>query len=99
MRFVGLRERDLQAFGANTIEDFYTDFIADIGFETAGAESTLSAQNALMAQLQADREAISGVNIDEEMIDMMRYQQSYDAAARFIAVAQEMTNTLINLGR
>jgi flagellar hook-associated protein FlgK len=33
------------------------------------------------------------------MVDMMQYQQSYEAAARFISVAQEMTDTLINLGR
>ncbi|MFN9705438.1 MAG: flagellar basal body rod C-terminal domain-containing protein [Planctomycetota bacterium] len=53
----------------------------------------------MLAQLQTERESISGVNIDEEMVDLMRFQQSYEAAARFLSVAQEMTDTLINLGR
>ncbi len=98
-RIVGLRDLDLDDLDANTIEDFYADVVGDIGFETAAASSTLNAQTQLLAQLQSDRESVSGVNLDEEMVDMMRFQQGYEAAARFLAVAQEMTDTLINLGR
>jgi len=98
-RMIDLRDRDLNNLAENTIEDFYADLVGDIGFETAAARDTLSAQDQLLAQLEADRESISGVNIDEEMVDMLKYQQSYEAAARFIKVAQEMTSTLINLGR
>jgi flagellar hook-associated protein FlgK len=98
-RVVALRSLDLGALDANTIEDFYADVVGDVGFETAAADSALRAQSQLLAQLTADRESVSGVNIDEEMVDMMRYQQSYEAAARFLSVAQEMTDTLINLGR
>lgn len=98
-RMIDLRDRDLGDLASNTIEDFYADLVGDIGFETAAARNTLNTQDQLLAQLQADRESISGVNIDEEMVDMLKYQQSYEAAARFISVAQEMTDTLINLGR
>ncbi|MBL8754065.1 MAG: flagellar hook-associated protein FlgK [Planctomycetes bacterium] len=98
-RIVGLRNLDLDDLDTNTIEDFYADIVGDVGFETAAATSALTAQNQLLAQLQADRDAVSGVNLDEEMVDMMRFQQSYEAAARFLSVAQEMTDTLINLGR
>ncbi|MEZ6038064.1 MAG: flagellar hook-associated protein FlgK [Planctomycetota bacterium] len=98
-RLVALRNLDLDDLEGNTIEDFYADVVGDVGFETAAARSSLEAQNLLLAQLQADREAVSGVNLDEEMVDMLKYQQSYEAAARFISVAQEMTDTLINLGR
>lgn len=98
-RIVDLRKMDLDDLDTNTIEDFYADIVGDIGFETAAATSALQAQTQLLSQLEADREAVSGVNIDEEMVDMVRYQQSYEAAARFLAVAQEMTDTLINLGR
>ncbi len=98
-RIVSLRDLDIDELDANTIEDFYADIVGDVGFETAAATSALQAQQQLLAQLAADREGVSGVNIDEEMVDMVRYQQSYEAAARFLAVAQEMTDTLINLGR
>ena len=98
-RLVALRDRDLAALADNTIEDFYADIVGDVGFETSAARSALEAQDQLLAQLEADRESVSGVNIDEEMVDLLRFQQSYEAAARFISVAQEMTDTLINLGR
>ncbi|MCU0864378.1 MAG: flagellar hook-associated protein FlgK [Planctomycetes bacterium] len=98
-RIIALRDRDVAALDQNTIEDFYADLVGDIGFETAAANGQLQAQSQLLSQLQADREAVSGVNIDEEMVDMLRYQQSYEAAARFLSVAQEMTDTLINIGR
>lgn len=98
-RLVDLRRRDLDALGTNTIEDFYADIVGDVGFEAAAANSMLATQNQLMAQLEAERESVSGVNLDEEMVDMLRFQKSYEAAARFLSVAQEMTDTLINLGR
>jgi flagellar hook-associated protein FlgK len=98
-RIVSLRNLDLGDLDENTIEDFYADIVGDIGFETSAAATALTAQEQLLEQLQADREAVSGVNLDEEMVDMMRFQQSYQAAARFLSVAQEMVDTLINLGR
>lgn len=94
-----LRDLDIDELDGNSIEDFYANIVGDIGFEASSARSALQAQDQLLAQLEADREAISGVNIDEEMVDMLRYQQSYEAAARLISVAQEMTDVLINLGR
>ncbi|MFK7738709.1 MAG: flagellar hook-associated protein FlgK [Planctomycetota bacterium] len=98
-RLVALRDQDLGKLDTNSIEDYYADLVGDIGFETAAARGTLEAQDQLLSQLEADRQSISGVNIDEEMVDMLRYQQSYEAAARMISVAQEMTDVLINLGR
>ena len=98
-RMQTLRGLDLDALEANTLEDFYADLIGDVAFRTAAAKTDVQAQQLLLQQLDAERESLSGVNLDEEMVDMVRFQQSYDAAARFIAVAQQMTDTLINLGR
>ncbi|MBM3962253.1 MAG: hypothetical protein FJ306_10190, partial [Planctomycetes bacterium] len=98
-RLASLREVDLDALDGTSIEDFWSNLVGDVGFDVAAAQTTLGSQESLLAQLQAERESISGVNIDEEMVDMMRFQQSYEAAARFLSVAQEMTDTLINLGR
>jgi flagellar hook-associated protein 1 FlgK len=85
---------------ANTVEDFYADLVGDVGFDTVRSGPTrVNAQNQLLDQMQAERDSVSGVNIDEEMVNMLQFQQSYEAAARFISVAQQMTDTLINLGR
>ncbi len=98
-RLMGMRSSNIDALDTNTLEDFYADLVGDVGFDAAAATSLLNSQQMLMSQLEAERESVSGVNIDEEMVDMVRFQQSYEASARFLQVAQEMTDILINLGR
>jgi flagellar hook-associated protein 1 len=97
-RMMGLRSTQLSGLDANTVEGFYTNFVGDVGFKSAAATSTLQSQDQLLSQLQSERDSVSGINLDEEMVDVTRYQQSYDAAARFISVVQQVTNTLINIG-
>ncbi|MBK8099031.1 MAG: flagellar hook-associated protein FlgK [Planctomycetes bacterium] len=99
LRMVALRDQNLDDLDANTIEDFFADVVGDVGFETAASTTTLQRQGDLLEALTAERDAVSGVNIDEEMVDLVRFQQSYEAAARFIATVKDMTDTLINLGR
>lgn len=98
-RLMDLRSTEVDALDENTIEDFWADVVGDIGFETEGAQQTLDAQNLLMNRLEAERESVSGVNLDEEMLDLVRFQQSYEAAARYLSTVQEMTATLLELGR
>jgi flagellar hook-associated protein 1 len=52
-----------------------------------------------MSHLQQQRDSISGVNLDEEVASMVQYQQAFEAASRYINVVNDITNTLINLGR
>ncbi len=98
-RILDLQARDLSGLNDNTIEDFYGDLVGDLGFEVATARTTLDSQDALKANLEAQRESISGVNLDEEMLDLVKYQQAFEAASRFINTVNELTDTLINLGR
>lgn len=98
-RLLALRDLETAGLGTNTIEDFWSNIVGDVGFETANAQQVLLSQDQIMQHLEAERESISGVNLDEEMLDMVRYQQSFDAAARFLSTVQELTQSLINLGR
>ena len=98
-RLIALRDQTILDLDNNTIEDFYNDVIGEIGFEASGAETILFAEDQLLAALDAQREAVSGVNLDEEMIDLVKFQQAFEAASRFINIVNELTNTLINLGR
>lgn len=97
-RMLQLRERALTALDSQSIEDHYRSMVADLGFETASAEATLQAQEQLLSFLQAQREEVSGVNIDEEMVDLTRHQQAFEAASRFINIVDELTSSLINIG-
>lgn len=69
------------------------------GGEANHAQMTLDAQQAIDDQVNAERESLSGVNLDEEAADMMRYQQAYQAAAQVIATADTMFQTLLSVVR
>jgi flagellar hook-associated protein 1 FlgK len=97
-RFLTLRSSALDLLDGQSFENHYESTVADIGFETASARATLEAQEQLLAHIQAQREAVSGVNIDEEMVDLVRHQQSFEAASRFINVVGELTRSVINIG-
>ena len=59
----------------------------------------LEHQKNVVDQLKNVRESISGVSLDEETTDMVKYQKAFDASARLIKVADEMFDTVLNLKR
>ncbi len=69
------------------------------GSEARHADLSLEAQGAIHLQVSAERESVSGVNLDEEAADLMRYQQAYQAAAQIIRAADEMFQTLLGAVR
>lgn len=77
----------------------YGSMLSDTGERLNSAETDLQTQAAIIAQATAQRDAVSGVSLDEEAINLMQYQKAYEAAARFIRVADEMTQTIIQLGQ
>jgi flagellar hook-associated protein 1 FlgK len=77
-------------------EGFLKSVIADLAVETSHAEKMLEGQNILIENIQFNRESTSGVSIDEEMTQMIRYQHSYAAASRMITTIDEALDTLIN---
>lgn len=97
-RLMSLREKKVDAFDSASIEDYYRTIVGDVGFTTASAQSQLLAENQLLEELQKQRDSVSGVNLDEEGVDMTRYQQAYEAAARFISIVQSTTATLFQIG-
>jgi flagellar hook-associated protein 1 len=85
------------SLGGETFETFYANVVAGIGAENASSKSAQDTENALMSSLTARREEISGVNVDEEMVNMMRYQQSYQAAAQYIQVVNQTVDDLLRI--
>ncbi|MHC4079152.1 MAG: FlgK family flagellar hook-associated protein, partial [Planctomycetota bacterium] len=98
-RMLELRELALSDLDSNSLENYYNNVVADVGFEAGGAETILEAEDQLLGALEAERQSISGVNLDEEMINLVQYQQAFQAASRLINVINEMTTALVNLGR
>jgi flagellar hook-associated protein 1 FlgK len=99
---------DLTTAGKNTITvaslytppqktaDFYSGLVGKIGSAASQAAQMGANQQLVVNQLQQRVEATSGVSLDEEASDMIRFQHAYQAAARVITTMDEMLNTLIN---
>lgn len=90
---VALAELANQAGGA---DDLYRSMIAQLGVNAQTANRRADLQDILTQQVDRQRETVSGVSIDEEMANLVAYQQSYQASARFLTAVDEMLNTLIN---
>ncbi|MFT6039941.1 MAG: flagellar hook-associated protein 1 FlgK, partial [Gammaproteobacteria bacterium] len=80
-----------------TFDEFYSQFIGRIGFEASTAQTAFNANDALLGSLELQREQVSGVNMDEELIDLMRYEQSYSAAIQYITVVDELNDAILSL--
>ena len=74
----------------------YRQLIVALGVEASVATSNLKTQTVVAAQVDASRESVSGVNLDEEMTNMLQFQHAYSAAARMITTIDETLDILIN---
>ncbi len=79
-----------------TYDSFYEGFVSSLGAATREAERLESVQTLVLGHLEQARLSVSGVSLDEEMVNLMRFQRAYEAAARIISVVDEMLDTLIN---
>jgi flagellar hook-associated protein 1 FlgK len=79
-----------------TFDDYFADAVGRIASLGAQSRDELETQNLIMKQLKDMRESISGVNMDEELSNMIKYQHGYAAAARFITTVNSLLDTLIN---
>ena len=82
--------------GGQTITDAYAAAMANIGVRVQGADSAAMISAAVATQAEAARSAKSGVNLDEEAARLIQYQQSYQAAAKILQIAQTIFDTLLD---
>ena len=82
--------------GGATITDAYAAALADIGVRVQTAGSAAQISGTVATQAEAVRSATSGVNLDEEAARLIQYQQSYQAAAKILQVAQSVFDALLD---
>lgn len=80
-------------------DTYYANMVAVLGSQIQTATAARRANAQVLAQLQNQRGAMSGVSLDEEAANLMKYQQAYQAAARVITVINQMTQWAANLGQ
>lgn len=83
--------------GKSTYQAVYSQMVGLVGSRAQDANVNLTAQNATVSQVQATQQSVSGVNLDEEAANLIRYQQAYQAAGRLIQVSQTLFNQILNM--
>jgi flagellar hook-associated protein 1 FlgK len=89
----------LRLFGTQTIVDYHSAKITQMGADAQSATSQASNQEKVVQQLQNMRDSTSGVNLDEELTHMLQYQRSYQAAAKLVTTFDSLIESVINMVR
>lgn len=79
-----------------TLDDYFADSVTNAGLKGEQAENNLKSHMAIMNDLRTMRDSISGVNIDEELSDIIKFQHGYNAAAKFVTIWDSLIDTVIN---
>jgi len=79
--------------------DFYARLVFRVGNDVKNASTDLDVQDITLRQLENQRSALSGVSLDEEAVNLMRYQRAFEASARVVTAINELTDVALNFGR
>lgn len=94
----GLQTQSTLAGGTTTYQGAYSQLVSFVGNKTREVEVTAKAQANLVLHTQQAQQAMSGVNLDEEAANLMRYQQAYQAAGKMLQISTSLFDVLLGLG-
>ncbi len=94
----GMQNQNIMANGTATFQGIYGQLVGEVGAKTHELFVTSQAQINMTAQTVAAQQAVSGVNLDEEAANLMRFQRAYQAAAKAMQVANTMFDALLAIG-
>lgn len=95
LALANLQTEKVLAGGTQSLSDAYAILIADVATRTNRADINRQTQQGLLEQTQAQFDSVSGVNLDEEAANLIRYQQAYQAASQIITVSNTIFNSLL----
>ena len=96
VEIASIRNTAIMVGSMKTFDDYFADTVTNVGLKGEQAETNLLTQTAIMDDLRNMRDSISGVNIDEELAEIMKFQHGYNAAAKFVTVWDSLIDTIIN---
>ena len=92
--------RDVAMFDGAVLTDGYSGVMAQVGVRVQSADFAANISKSIADNIEADRTAVSGVNLDEEAAKLLQFQQSYQAAAKMLQISQSIFDTLLQgMGR
>ena len=84
------------ASGSATFQEAYNQIVGGVGTRTRDARIGEEASETILRQSIAQRESVSGVNLDEEAADLIRFQNAYQASARVIQISSELFDSILS---
>jgi flagellar hook-associated protein 1 FlgK len=96
-QIASLSKEKLSELGENTFLDRYAEILNEVGRDKIVADNAIESGGLVKQNLEAQKMSYSGVSIDEEMTNVMKYQRSYEAAAKLIKIADELLETVLNM--
>ena len=94
-----LQTANIMNGGTTTYQGAYSQIVTQIGNKTRELDATSSAAGKLLLEATLSLQTESGVNLDEEATNLLRYQQAYQAAGKVMQIASQMFDVLLSLGR
>jgi flagellar hook-associated protein 1 FlgK len=91
----GLASQPFASGATRTAAEAYSDIVGDVGSRKAGALRDAETRDAMKAQTKSMRDSTSGVSLDEEMVNLSRYQRAYEAATKLLQTVDQLMATLI----
>lgn len=97
LAMVDLQDVALTALGGVSVQGHWSSAVQQVGVASSSAQTLSAAASVVRESLQAQRASVSGVSADEESINLLNHQQQFQGAARVIALADEMLQTLLSI--
>ena len=96
-RIAAIRDELTMNGNTATLNSFVSEMVGQIGRQVASAKTDSEHQTTMLNNLSNQRDSISGVSIDEEMINLIKYQMGYNAAGKLVKTTNDMLDTLMGL--
>ncbi|MDJ0782880.1 MAG: flagellar hook-associated protein FlgK [Desulfosarcinaceae bacterium] len=87
--------QDAATIGSSSFQGYYASLVSDAGSYAQESNIYYDYQSSMLRQMESYREEVSGVSLDEEMVNLVKYQNAYNAAAKMVSTVDELLETLI----
>ena len=95
-RFVDLQDQQRMASGTETMSSFFNQMVADVGTQVSSLDQQSSTNQILTTRLKEQQQSVSGVNVNEEMLNIIKYQQMFQSAAKYVSAVNDMYQQLFH---
>ena len=97
LAIVALQDASIERLGGRSLRESWSAGVSDLAVRTSAANTRLQGASLVKESLQAQSQAVSGVSLDEEAIDLMSYQRQFQAAARYVSIIDETMQSLMSI--